>query len=267
MKIEKNIQAWYAINLIEGEGVGTAYEYYSKLRKLRKFLYSIGIPKRILIAGLPEKYGLSMDFFWLGGCLNAETVVIDDRTEVLERVGKVLSILEAEKLIDKTNFSLIKADQISEFNHSGVFKKKFDLALSSEVLQRADTAKTTYISNLMKVAKNFVVFVPNQENESHANLSGLKSVHLGELLKYCRQINSSAYLYDYGYIDMPPFPPGLSRSPEKREKASKSRFEIFLMNSLQLYSLCEDIIPNFIKKKIAHIIYVMVKNNIDIENA
>jgi hypothetical protein len=256
IKIDKNIQSWYAINLIEGEGVGTSYEYYAKLRKLRRFINSIGKPKRILIAGLPEKYGLSMDFFWLGGVLNAETVVIDDRSEALERVGKVLSMLKSEKLLDETKVSFIKTDPISEFNSPDL---RFDLALSSEVLQRLDKSKKTYISNLIKVAKNFAIFAPNRGNESHANLSGLKSVWLEELLRHCQE-HSETQIYDYGYIDMPPFPPGLSRSQEKRDQAANSRIEIFLMKCLEIYNACEDITPKFIKEKIAHITYIMVKN-------
>ena len=87
LKITENIRSLYAINLVEGEGVGTAYEYYVKLRKLERFVNSIERPKRILIAGLPERYGLSMDFFLLGQMLQAETVAIDERSDALERAG------------------------------------------------------------------------------------------------------------------------------------------------------------------------------------
>ena len=69
LKIKYDIKSLYAINLVEGEGLGTAYEYYAKFRKLENFINSIKKPKRILIAGLPEKYGLSMDFFLLGQML------------------------------------------------------------------------------------------------------------------------------------------------------------------------------------------------------
>jgi hypothetical protein len=259
MKIRKNIQSWYPINLIEGEGVGTAYEYFAKLKKLRKFIISIGNPKRILIAGLPEKYGFSMDFFWLGAMLNAETVVIDDRSEALENTGRVLSKLKSKHLINETKISFVKTDSISEFNNQSVIRKGFDLALSSEVLQRIDTSKETYISNLMKVSKNFAVFAPNRSNESHASFSGLKSVWLKDLLKYCLK-HSETRIYAYGYIDMPPFPPGVSRSQEKRDRAANSSFETFLMKALEIYNICEDITPNFIKAKFAHITYIMVKN-------
>ena len=261
LETSESIKSLYAINLIEGEGVGTAYEYYSKLRKLRKFINSIGSPKRILIAGLPEKYGLSMDFFLLGQMLQAETVVIDERSDALERTRSALSTLKTKKLLDDANTVLLKADQIEIFNNEGLFDGEFDLALSSEVLQRLDaTRRRTFISNVKKTAKNFAIFVPNRGNESHANLSGLNSISLRELLKYFGNEHSDSGIYDYGYIDMPPFPPGLSRSQEKREQAAESRLESSLMKGLEIYSLCENLIPKFIKEKIAHIVYLMVKN-------
>ena len=260
MKVEKNIQSWYAINLIEGEGVGTSYEYYAKLRKLRRFINSIGKPKRILIAGLPEKYGLSMDFFLLGEILQAEIVVIDERSDALERASKTLSTLKSNKLFYETNVTFIKTDNLAKFNDKSVIEEKFDLALSSEVLQRLGRTQATYISSLRRAAHNYAIFVPNRGNESHANLSGLKSLYLEELLQHCQGGYPEETLYDYGYIDMPPFPPGLSRSQEKRDQAAESRFESFLMKGLEIYSLCEDLIPKFIKEKIAHIVYVMGKN-------
>ena len=248
----------YAINLIEGEGVGTAYEYYTKLRQLKRFINSIDRPKKVLIAGLPEKYGLSMDFFLVGQSLNADTVVIDERDGALERAQKALDILKSGgRFNNKIEF--LKTDNLAEFNKE-LNKVIFDIALSSEVLQRLDSRRGDYFSCLRNSAKNFAVFVPNRGNQSHAKLSGLNSLHLEELLRYCRNGVSGMDIYDYGYIDMPPFPPGLTRSQEKREQATESRIETFLMKGLEIYSLCEELFPKFIKEKLAHIVYVMVKS-------
>jgi len=260
MNMKESIKSLYPVNLIEGEGVGTSYEYYAKLRKLKKFIRSIGRPKRILIAGLPEKYGLSMDFFLLGQMLQAETVAIDERPDVLERVRTALSAIKSRELFNDTNIVLRPVDSITDFNsHNDLFNDRFDLALSSEVLQRLDGAQETYISNLKKAARNLAVFAPNSENESHANLSGLKGIYLEQLLKHFNGVDAEKTIYDYGYIDMPPFPPGLTRSQEKRVQASESRLETFLMMCLQIYCLCEGIIPKPLKKKIAHIVYIMAK--------
>ncbi len=252
----------YEINLIEGEGVGTAYEYYTKLRKLKRFINSIDRPKKVLIAGLPEKYGLSMDFFLIGQSLNADTVVVDERDTILERARKALDIIKSGgRFNNRVRF--MKTDNLARFGEAlnvGVF----DLALSSEVLQRLDGEREVYISNLTRIAKNIAIFVPNRGNESHADLSGLNSIYLEELLKYFREGHSGTTVFNYGYIDMPPFPPGLSRSDEKRQKASESRIESFLMKGLEFYSLFEDIFPVFIKKKAAHIVFVMVKNRLSL---
>jgi hypothetical protein len=231
------------------------------LRKLNKFVNSIEKPKRILIAGLPEKYGLSMDFFLLGQMLKAEIVVIDERSDALERAEEVLRILRSKNIIEDINTVFLKADRIAEFNNESFYNEEFDLALSSEVLQRLGDARETYISALQKAAHNFAVFVPNRGNESHAALSGLNSVYLRDLLGYVNSGDSEKNIFDYGYIDMPPFPPGMTRSQEKRNQASESRLEAVLMKGLEIYSFCEDIIPEIVKKKIAHIVYVMQKKH------
>lgn len=260
LKIKENIKSLYAISLLEGEGVGTAYEYYGKLRKLAKFINTIKEPKEILIAGLPEKYGLSMDFFLLGHILKTEIVVVDDRSRVLERTQELLHTLKAIGRFDAKKVTFHKTDHIAEFDNGNLKERRFDLALSSEVFQRLKGTQGTYISYLKRLAKNFAIFVPNRENESHAKLSGLSGVYLGDLLKYFRgETYPALKVCDQGYLDMPPFPPGSSRSQEKREKASESRLEAFLMKGLEVYSFCEDIIPKFVKEKFAHIIYVMAK--------
>ena len=259
VKIKQNIKSLYAINLVEGEGVGTAYEYYAKLRKLKKFVNSIPPPKKILIAGLPEKYGCSMDFFLLGNILQAETVVIDERSEALEKAEKTFHILQSKDYFVDAKVSFFKIDRLTEFNNGNIWKQKFDLALCSEVLQRLDSEQKSYLANVKKIAKNLALFAPNRGNKSHADLSGLKSIFLEELLKYFQEEESKEIIYDYGYIDMPPFPPGLNRSPEKRAQAAENRLESFLMKGLEIYNICENIFPKYIKKKIAHIVYVMSK--------
>lgn len=257
-KITHNIKSLYDINLVEGEGVGTAYEYYAKLMKLRVFINSIKRPRRILIAGLPEKYGLSMDFFLLGQMLQAEVVAIDERPEALKRARNALYTMKSRGLLDDKKVIFLKVDQLAKFDEETFLEGRFDLALSSEVFQRLDEGQSVYISNLKSVATHFAVFVPNRGNESHANRSGLRSLYLAELLKYCQEGRSRASIFDYGYIDMPPFPPGLSRSHNRREQAARSSLEAFLMKGLQTYSLFEDVLPTFVKRKMAHIVYVIV---------
>ena len=76
-----------------------------------------------------------------------------------------------------------KVESLTSFKDEGKMKGKFDLALSSEVYQRLDGGQQAYLDNLKIKADNFAVFAPNGGNSSHAELSGLKSVYLEELLK------------------------------------------------------------------------------------
>lgn len=259
-ELREDIKSLYAINLLEGEGVGTAYEYYAKSKKLKRFLHAIGRPKRILIAGLPERYGLSMDFFLMGDRLGAEMVVIDERQNALERAGNVIGTLRSGGRFHNTKIRFLKADPVLKLGAKEFADQKFDLALSSEVYQRLDGDQAKYISNLKHLARNIAIFAPNRGNRSHVRLSGLRSVGLEDLLENFREGGSGGTIFDYGYVDMPPFPPGLTRSQGKREQAAESRIEAFLMKGLESYSLLEDIIPLFIKEKMAHIVYLMAMN-------
>ena len=133
LKIKHDIKSLYAINLIEGEGVGTAYEYYAKFRKLERFLNSIEKPKKILIAGLPEKYGLSMDFILLGQILKAETVVVDERPQVLARARRVLDILKENGLLDTSMVVFQKVENIASFKDENIIKGKSGKSLPWQI--------------------------------------------------------------------------------------------------------------------------------------
>ena len=213
-----------------------------------------------MIAGLPEKYGLSMDFFLLGQMLKAETIAIDERGDVLERARKVLEAIKSFWPIEDRSIILHQTDSIEDYGNEKLKGHPFDLALSSEVLQRLGSARGKYVANLIGKVKRFAFFVPNRGNSSHIKLSGLKSLYLKELLEYCLDGTSKVKIHEYGFIDMPPFPPGLYRTKNKREQAMENPLENFLMRGLEKYSLVEHIIPDFIKVKIAHIVYVIGGN-------
>ena len=52
---QQSIKSLYPLALAEGEGVGTAYEYYPKRLRLVRWLKQKQRLQHILIAGLPEK--------------------------------------------------------------------------------------------------------------------------------------------------------------------------------------------------------------------
>jgi len=255
---KETIRALSRLSLAEGEGVGTAYEYYLKLRKLRRYLGTISRPKKILIAGLPEKYGLSLDFIYLARKLGADVTVLDDRAEALDRARTAAAWLASGE--GRGGISFILAKRMAEAARLFSDDVRFDLALSSEVVQRLGEDRDAYISGLQRLAKHAAVFAPNGANAAHARRSRLAGLGLEELVSFFQKPASSWTVCDHGYVDMPPFPPGISRSPEKRERAVRSRFEAFLMKGLEGYSLCEELCPYPIKSRVAHIVYVIAKN-------
>jgi hypothetical protein len=254
----QSIKSLYRLSLVEQEGIGTAYEYYAKLARLSRFLRVVAKPKRILIAGLPERYGFSMDFFLLSEQLQAEIVAVDERPERVELAQSVLGQLVSKGILSgkQARFEIVRDLTDFKINRGA---ERFDIALSCEVVQRLDAGKDRYFSNLWQSAESLAVFVPNGQNKNHASHSGLRSLPLQELRKHCLLGRRDLHLYASGYLDMPPFPPGISRSAEKRDQAAKSRMEGFLMDILDAYCAIESFWPGSIKARFAHIAYVMAR--------
>jgi hypothetical protein len=254
----ESIRSLYALNLLEGEGLGTSYEYYVKFRKLEKFVRTVRPLNKILIAGLPEKYGLSLDFFLLGRILSADIMVIDERADKIEEVQRVLEVLKHSKNWRDCNVTFLQVEDLSDALRSDLLDNHHDLALSCEVLQRLGESRSEYVSGLKKVSSNFSLFVPNQTNQAHTQISGLKGIRLKELIDLLQR-EQGIQISDHGYIDMPPFPPGISRSKEERDRASKSLTGKILMKGLEIYSRMEKMFPRRFKEKKAHIVFVSAR--------
>jgi len=217
MKISNKIEMknLYQIALIEGEGLGTAYEYHVKLRLIKKVLGDYQ-PKSILIYGLPEKYGYSMDFIYYGGMIGAKVSVYEKRAEKLRKHKQIIKKLglPEPKYIDRAS--------------------ECDLLLSCEVAQRDKK-----IIEAVKKVKHAFVFVPNAHNKSHSKISKLKGLTSKELQEMFPD-------GQYGYVDMPPFPPGI----KKKQKISNSS----LLSVLRFFGCFEEFLP--FKKRLAHIVFI-----------
>jgi len=205
----------YDLALAEGEGLGTAYEYYVKLRLINRLLGDFE-PRSILIYGLPEKYGYSMDFICYGKMNRAAVSVYEQRTE---------KILEHKRILKK--LGLPEPDYINK-------AIECDLLLSCEVAQR----DKKIIDAVQKVKKSFV-FVPNADNKGHSRVSGLRGLTIIELQKMFPGSK-------YGYVDMPPFPPGI----RKKKKTSNP----LLLIVLRFLGCLECFLP--FKRRYAHIVYL-----------
>jgi len=246
-----SIKTLYGLALAEEEGVGTAYEYYAKRLVLARWLKKRRPPQQILISGLPEKYGASLDFVQLAAELGAQVTILDDRPEALEKSEVCLARAKAQGwFLDLTITSLQAVDlgQLAEL--SG----EYDLAISSEVLQRISAGdRPGYLSRLRSQASTIAIFCPNAANPAHTNLSGLAGLYKEELSELLADPEATV-----GYIDMPPFPPGITRSDEQREQATSGKMEAAVMLGLNTYARMERFLPQAIRKRQSHIVYALM---------
>ncbi|MBI5788926.1 MAG: hypothetical protein HZA78_08750 [Candidatus Schekmanbacteria bacterium] len=291
----RHILDYYPIAMAEGEGAGTAYEYYVKARALRKVLAQTGQPKSLLILGLPERYGFSFDFLLLAQDMYCQRVlVIDERPERMERFKQGYNQLITAgviKPIPNLEFADCPADKgigvnlnvAQGFSPAGSHnvcvqsgadlkvcatdkclkstllanKGEFDLFISCEVLQRlAPNEQPDYWKAGLKSAKAGVVFTPNADNPDHAAHSGLKTVNI-QTMRQQAQAAGGEILID-GYLDLPPFPPGIKRSDKQRESAGQGLFRLAFWG-IEQWAKLENCFSLNYRKKSAHIVFVAAK--------
>lgn len=247
----QTIKDLYVLALAEGEGVGTAYEYYAKRLTLLPWLAGGVQPESILIAGLPEKYGSSLDFLLLGAEMGCRITVIDDRQSALTKLTRALKELQEIHYSPELQASLYQTGDIGRLTE---LSGQFDLILSSEVLQRLDPGqRASYVKRLRELSPRVALFAPNVDNEAHVGLSGLGGVQLSELDNLINQ--GSGAENKSNFIDMPPFPPGITRTSTQREEATTGKGEAFAMWGLGVYAHLERFVPAAIRRKWAHIVF------------
>jgi len=245
----------YQLATAEGEGIGTAYEYLAKQRVIIKAINQFGSPKNVLIAGLPEKYGYSLDFVYFCKHIGADAVVADERKKKLKVFAKIFSKLKKQRFFTNTKLTLLEITNWSDISFDSIF----DFAISCEVIQRLDIAeRAEYVRSIGKIANNIIFFVPNAENAAHAKISKLRALKLDELKKLCMEANYK--LISYGYIDMPPFPPGLKQKKMGKFGISNMKMNFFFKILLIAWSILERKIPPAILKKQSHMIYFVGKS-------
>ena len=138
----------------------------------------------MLVAGLPEKYGCSLDFFLLAHEWGIRPIVVDQRQAALEKLAR--SIAAAQQIGELTGLEvdLVLVNDIVELNE---VHGQFDLAICSEVLQGISAEnRPNYLKRLNQLATQTAIFCPNADNAAHTNLSGLSGL--------ASERSSSAYL-------------------------------------------------------------------------
>jgi hypothetical protein len=242
-----SIKELYAYALVEGEGVGTAYEYFAKRRVMRPVMDRVSARDEVLVAGLPEKYGTSLDFILAAHERGARCLVVDDRAPAIEKAKAAIASAQRAGHLTGARVRYVQLDSLADIG-------KVDpcaVALSCEVLQRVPQAdRAAFARDLKSRAPAGVLFVPNSENGSHLKISGLAGftrAHLAAVMASPPE--------RIGFTDMPPFPPGITRSAEQRDRASSGTFEAVAMAGLQAYCMAEPAVPDAIKRRVAHIVY------------
>lgn len=248
-----SIKSLYTPALAEGEGVGTAYEYFAKRLALGAWLRERPFPiRRLLIAGLPQKYGASLDFVLLGMELGAEILVVDERPSALGKVQQSLAAAQADGWLPHAK---LQTRLVAHLPKMAELPETFDLVVASEVLQRLPAMEQRlYLRRLHERGTAVALFAPNADNSAHTDLSGLAGVTLPQLQGWVGQL-AGATAVQTGYIDMPPFPPGIVRDEAQREQASSGLFEATAMWGLGFYARIERLLPQRVRRRYAHIVY------------
>jgi len=247
LRREATLEKLYETAFIEGEGIGTAYEYFAKWRLLEK-LFQFKI-ENVLILGLPEKYGTSMDFVLLGDQHGCNITVVDERSRNVDKCRNILDSLRKRELLSKYP-KVIEVDDLPHFHNAG----SFDLVLCSEVLQRLpEGERQDYVRNALHIARYAAMFMPNKENISHAKISKLEALGLEELLN----LFVGYAILEKGYIDMPPFPPGLKIAKRTRANGAHQTFkDRILIEMLEQWSKIEGF-SDGLKRRNSHIVFVI----------
>lgn len=259
MTQKQSVKRLYALALAEGEGVGTAYEYYAKRLTLRPWLARSARPTRLLIAGLPEKYGSSLDLLLLGNESECRITVVDERDSALERLNDAAQRADIGSIGTHVRPDLLLTGDLASLHE---LDGRFDLAVSSEVLQRLSPAdRRAYVSRLLALSPKVALFAPNAANDAHVGLSGLAGVQpeeLEDMLRSALHPHVGAAELEVGYIDMPPFPPGITRTEEQRQEATTGFLEAIAMRGLEIYARAERLIPTGLQQRWAHIVYAFL---------
>lgn len=249
-----SIRDLYPLALAEGEGVGTAYEYFAKRLALARWLPALPAGGQLLIAGLPEKYGSSLDFLLLAEELGLRPTVVDERPSALAKLAGSLAAAQSQGLLTGVRPDRIQVAGCAELAE---VEGRFELAVSSEVLQRLNhDQRSRYACRLLELAPAVALFAPNAGNASHTGISGLSGLTLAGL-RSLFVLSTSHRTASCGYIDMPPFPPGIIRTETQREQATSGRLEAAAMWGLGHYARLERFFPRPLRHRQAHIVYLL----------
>jgi len=235
--------------------MGTAYEYSAKLKLLQRFLTSVGSPRRILIGGLPEAYGVGLDLALLAALQDCHVVVADDRPDELGTFAAALESPPLSRWVPRDRFEVRRLGTLTSPTVGA--DPRYDLWVTTSAIQRLKgKGLGGYLAQVRECASHAVLLAPNKDNRAHLTLTKMDGFHLPELVALCR--DADLVVEGAGYVDLPPFPPGIKRSEAAKQKAAHSGIERFAMRGLEWWSCGERYLPRPLKRRYAHLTYVLL---------
>lgn len=249
------VTALYLVALFEGEGMGTAYEYSVKIKLLRRLTADVRPLRRMLIGGIPEAYGFSLDLALVAALYGCQVVVAEDRVSVLEGFANALRSPQLKRWIDPACFEMRPIEALARVTRTE--DPVYDLWVSTSAIQRLDgDGLAAYLAQVRVKSRYALLMAPNSDNRAHLTLTKLRGFTLSGLGAVCQE--AGLVVRESGYLDLPPFPPGIKRSTEAKEKAAKSKLERFAMGGLEWWARGERVLPRFAKRRWAHLVYAFV---------
>ncbi|HTY44207.1 MAG TPA: methyltransferase domain-containing protein [Patescibacteria group bacterium] len=249
------------LTLAEYEGIGTWYEYLVKYRIFRK-LKNIN---SVLLAGLPEEYGLASDIL-LFAIHGIKVTVIDDRKEKIDEFMNL-----AEKFGMKEN---ITVKLLKDFKKLPFKENSFDLVTNTEAIQRIPDCKN-FIREMERVSgKHVIIFSPNGYYYSHYLITKIKTFRMKEFVSAC-----SLKIAGKNYLDRPPWPAGVavssnisftqgSKAKERLELQKQGKKDSFFISTTKkiftfftpALALSEIFYPSPLKEFLSHMFFIhMIK--------
>jgi hypothetical protein len=194
----------------------------------------------------------------LAADLKAEVTVMDDRQPALEQLNAALEAATSSGRTTHLSFARPDSRLVSDLGELAQPSERWDLLLSSEVVQRLpDDTRRRYLHAAIQAAGRVALFMPNADNPAHTNLSGLSGLRLNELRELVVAGGAGDLKWQSGYIDMPPFPPGMVRTESQRQQASTGTAERLAMWGLGYYAHLERFFPAGLRRRNAHIVYAL----------
>ena len=130
----------------------------------------------------------------------------------------------------------------------------YDLWVTTSAIQRLDGEGTrAYLAQVRAHAHRALIMAPNGDNRAHLTRTRLRGLALQELVSTCR--DAALQVLAYGYVDLPPFPPGITRSSEAKERAAESKVERVAMGVLEAWSVGERYLPRVLRRRFAHLVW------------